>query len=68
MLVEGLVGKGSEVIAGYVVFGFNTAVVVLGLSSFSITTWESICLDSSLDSRLSTRSSSSLLSSPCFSA
>ena len=38
MPVEGLVGKGSEVIAGYMVFRFNTAVVVLGLSSFSATT------------------------------
>nr|POE99887.1 hypothetical protein CFP56_68865 [Quercus suber] len=61
---EVLVGGGSEETVGCVASGFGSAVVVHRLSSFNITTWESICFNSSLDSRLSEPSSPLLLSLP----
>lgn len=57
----GLVGGGSEVTTSCAASEFDMVAAVLGLSSSSTTTWESICLDSSLASGLSF---SSLLSLP----
>lgn len=38
-----LLGEGSELRTGWVTFGVVEVVAVLGLSSSSTTTWESIC-------------------------
>lgn len=63
LLVERLLGRGLESRTGWATSGNDEVVTMLGLSSLSTTTWESICCDSSLVSRLSILSSSSLLSS-----
>lgn len=63
-LVGGLVGGWLELRTGWVASRVNV-VAVLGLSSSSTTTWESIYCDSSLVSGLFVPSSSSLLSSLC---
>ena len=52
-LAGGLVDGGSKVTMGCVASGLSTVVLALELSSSSTTTWELICFDNSLDSRLS---------------